>query len=284
MAAFGITWESTRIVKDRTQKEGNMPLKDKVVVVTGGAEGLGRATVLKCAEAGGRVIVADVNLDGAEDTARTIISGGGQARAVPVDLAQEDQVVGLITQTKNTFGRLDILINCAGILLSAGQRVDQFSSDSWSQVISVNLSGTFFCVKHAVPLLEKSGGGVLVLLASGAGISGGSSSVAYAASKGGVRGIALCVKPQLQPLNIRIHVALPANMVTHMKLKAAGDSAEQRGESRQEAEAKIHAQCDSPERSATFLTELVSDTGAVAAADQLVVGLGDWEQLKAAAG
>ena len=135
-----------------------LKLKDKVVVVTGGAEGLGCATALKCAEAGGRVIVADINLDGAENTARTIINNGGRARAVPVDLTQEDQVAGLMEQTRNAFGHLDILINCAGILLSAGQRVDQFSSDSWSQVIAVNLSGTFFCIKHAVSLLEKSGG------------------------------------------------------------------------------------------------------------------------------
>ena len=228
------------------------------------------------------MIVADVNLDGAEDTARTITSNGGRACAVAVDLAREDQVARLIEQTENIFSRLDILINCAGILLNAGQRVDQFNTESWTQVIEVNLSGSFFCVKHAVPLLEKSGGGVLVLLASGAGIFGGSSSVAYAASKGGVRGIALCVKSQLQPLNIRIHVALPANMATHMKIKAAGDSAERHGESRQEAEAKIRAECASPEASATFLAELVSDDGAVAAADHLVIGLGDWEGLKAA--
>jgi len=259
-----------------------MSLKDKVIVVTGGAEGLGRTTALQCADIGGRVIVADVNLDGAEDTARTITSNGGRACAVAVDLAREDQVARLIEQTENTFSRLDILINCAGILLNAGQRVDQFNTESWTQVIEVNLSGSFFCVKHAVPLLEKSGGGVLVLLASGAGIFGGSSSVAYAASKGGVRGIALCVKSQLQPLNIRIHVALPANMATHMKIKAAGDSAERHGESRQEAEAKIRAECASPEASATFLAELVSDDGAVAAVDHLVIGLGDWEGLKAA--
>ena len=259
-----------------------MLLKDKVIVVTGGAEGLGRTTALQCADIGGRVIVADVNLDGAEDTARTITSNGGRACAVAVDLAREDQVARLIEQTENTFSRLDILINCAGILLNAGQRVDQFNTESWTQVIEVNLSGSFFCVKHAVPLLEKSGGGVLVLLASGAGIFGGSSSVAYAASKGGVRGIALCVKSQLQPLNIRIHVALPANMATHMKIKAAGDSAERHGESRQEAEAKIRAECASPEASATFLAELVSDDGAVAAVDHLVIGLKDWEGLKAA--
>jgi len=259
-----------------------MSLKDKVIVVTGGAEGLGRTTALQCADIGGRVIVADVNLDGAKDTVRTITSNGGRACAVAVDLAREDQVARLIEQTENTFSRLDILINCAGILLNAGQRVDQFNTESWTQVIEVNLSGSFFCVKHAVPLLEKSGGGVLVLLASGAGIFGSSSSVAYAASKGGVRGIALCVKSQLQPLNIRIHVALPANMATHMKIKAAGDSAERHGESRQEAEAKIRVECASPEASAAFLAELVSDNGAVAAVDHLVIGLGDWEGLKAA--
>ena len=258
-----------------------MSLKDKVIVVTGGAEGLGRTAALQCADVGAKVIVADVNLNGAGDTAKTITSGGGRACAVAVDLAREDQVACLITQTEKTFGQLDILINCAGILLNAGQRVDQFSSKSWAEVIEVNLSGSFFCVKHAVPLMAKNGGGVLVLLASGAGIFGGSSSVAYAASKGGVRGIALCVESQLQPLNIRIHVALPANMATHMKIKAAGDSAEQHGESRQEAEAKIRAECASPEASATFLTELVSDEGAVIAANQLVISLGDWERLKA---
>ena len=92
-----------------------MLLKDKVIVVTGGAEGLGRTTALQCADIGGRVIVADVNLDGAEDTARTITSNGGRACAVAVDLAREDQVARLIEQTENIFSRLDILINCARI-------------------------------------------------------------------------------------------------------------------------------------------------------------------------
>ena len=121
-----------------------MSLKDKVIVVTGGAEGLGRTTALQCADIGGRVIVADVNLDGAKDTVRTITSNGGRACAVAVELAREDQVARLIEQTENTFSRLDILINCAGILLNAGQRVDQFNTESWTQVIEVNLSGSFF--------------------------------------------------------------------------------------------------------------------------------------------
>ena len=116
-------------------KEYSVSLKDKVIVVTGGAEGLGRTAALQCADVGAKVIVADVNLNGAGDTAKTITSGGGRACAVAVDLAREDQVACLIKQTEKTFGQLDILINCAGILLNAGQRVDQFSSKSWAEVI-----------------------------------------------------------------------------------------------------------------------------------------------------
>ena len=87
-----------------------MSLKDKVIVVTGGAEGLGHATAIQGADVGAKVIVADVNLDGAENTAKTITSNGGKACAVAVNLAQEDQVACLIEQTEKIFGQLDILI------------------------------------------------------------------------------------------------------------------------------------------------------------------------------
>ena len=260
-----------------------MSLKDKITIVTGAAAGLGQATAMLCAQDGAHIVAADINAEGAAATANAITGGGGTAHAVTVDLAQEDQVADLIAQTAETFGRLDILINCAGVLLDAGRRVDEFTTQAWDQVIGTNLSGSFFCVKHAVPLMQKSGGGVLTLVASGAGIFGGSSSVAYAASKGGVRGIALCVRGQLEPLNIRVQVALPANMSTHMRVKAVGDMAELRGESRQEAEAVERAECGGPQDSAQFITELVSDAGAAIAAGELTVGVGDWQRLKAAA-
>lgn len=257
-----------------------MSLENKVAIVTGAAAGLGRATALEFARQGARIVVVDMDEDGVAETARTVAKAGHQIEAVTADLAVEGDVERVMAATEQHFGRLDILINCAGILLRAGTRVDAFPTDAWQRVIDVNLTGTFYCVKHATPLLEQSGGGVMILLASGAGVKGGSSSVAYAASKGGVHGIALCVRAQLEPLNIRIHVAIPENMNTRMRMGVMGDYAVLKGESRERAEREEHARLPGPERSAEFLAGLATEEGAELMGEQLLISVDEWWERK----
>ena len=258
-----------------------MSLEDKVAIVTGAAAGLGRATALEFARQGARVVAVDVDGDGVAETARTVAEAGREIEVVTADQAVEGDVERVIAAAEQRFGRMDILVNCAAILLRAGTRVDAFPTEAWQRAIDVNLTGTFFCVKHATPLLEKSGGGVMILLASGAGIKRGSSSVAYAASKGGVHGIALCVRAQLEPLNIRIHVALPADMMnTRMRVGAIGEQAALRGESREQAEREEYARLPGPERSAEFLAGLATEEGAELMGEQLLISVGEWWERK----
>jgi NAD(P)-dependent dehydrogenase (short-subunit alcohol dehydrogenase family) len=253
-----------------------MNLNGKVAIITGAAAGLGQATVLEAAKSGAKIVAVDIDTDGLAETVRM---AGTQAEIEPVtaDLANESDIERVVAATESRFGRLDILINCAAVLPRAGTRVDRFPTDEWQRGLDINLSGSFYCVKHATPLLEKSGGGVIILVASGAGILGGSSSVPYAASKGGVHGIALCVKEQINPLGIRIHVALPPNMNTRMRVGAVGEMAALRGESREEAEREEYAINESPERSGKFLIGLATEEGGKRFSDQVLVTVGHWD-------
>ena len=149
-----------------------MRLQNKVALVTGGATGIGAATAVMYAREGAKVIIADLNETAGKATAQSIESEGGTAQFVRTDVSQEADVAALMEGMKQRFGRLDVLVTCAGILLGAAVRIDQFDADDWDAVIRVNLRGTFLCTKHAVPLMEECGGGVIVLIASGAGVTG----------------------------------------------------------------------------------------------------------------
>ncbi len=239
-----------------------MRLQNKIAVVTGGATGIGAATAMMYAREGAKVVIADVNESDGTATVQSIEEKGGTAKFVRTDVSQEPDVAALVEAVQESFGRLDVLVTCAGILLGAAIRIDQFEADAWDKVIRVNLRGTFLCTKHAVPLMEKSGGGVIVLIASGAGVTGPSASVAYGASKGGVRGLGFTLKHQVDPLNIRVHVVCPGNLNTPLKLRAIAEIAERGGESPEAAVAAARSSLFSPEVVAKALTDLASDAGA----------------------
>ena len=149
-----------------------MKLDNKVVVVTGAATGLGRATAIGAAKEGAQLVLADIDEDGGEATAKLISGAGGTAHFVRTDLSQSADVRRLMDTVGEHFGHLDILINPAAILVDAGTRIDEYSEESWRRVIDVNLTGSFLLLKYAVPLLQQAGGGVVLLVISGAGVLG----------------------------------------------------------------------------------------------------------------
>jgi NAD(P)-dependent dehydrogenase (short-subunit alcohol dehydrogenase family) len=159
-----------------------MNLREKVVIVTGAKSGIGLATAMRFAHESAKVVVADVQ--DARQEVREITKQGTDALFIQVDVSSESQVAALIEKTVAAFGRLDILINNAGVELA--KKVTDTAEVEWDRLMNINLKGVFLCSKAAIPIMRRNGGGVIVNVASELGIVGGSEIAAYAASKGGV--------------------------------------------------------------------------------------------------
>ena len=167
----------------------DLKIRGKVAIVTGGASGIGEAISLSLGKEGAKVVVADLNEENAKKTVKKIQSFGGEAYPAKVDVSNRNMVKNLFESIVNKYERVDILVTAAAI--NEGGKVEDVSQDSWERVISVNLTGTFFCIQEAVRIMKKQGGkGKIVTIASdtakrGGGRSGGGGSQ-YASSKGGV--------------------------------------------------------------------------------------------------
>jgi 3-oxoacyl-[acyl-carrier protein] reductase len=187
-----------------------MKLKDRVAIVTGGGTGIGRAISEHLAEAGARVIVNySRSREDAEATVKEIQSKGGTAVAVGADVSDQSQASALMNAAVTEFGRLDYLINNAGW----SQRVphaemDKLTDEIWDHVFDTNLRGAFYCVRAAAPLLKKQPGAAIVNIASVAALLGMGSSMAYAASKGGMVTLTKSLARALAP-DIRVNAVLP---------------------------------------------------------------------------
>ncbi len=166
-----------------------MGMQGKVAVVTGGARGIGGATAEALARDGARVVIGDLRETEAQATLGRISQAGGEAVFVPTDVTDETAARRLMEAAVERWGRLDVLVHAAGILKGATLPVDELDTAVFDEVIQVNLRGAFLCSKAAAAIMRARGGGVMLLIASGAGVRGGSSSVAYGSSKGGVHGL-----------------------------------------------------------------------------------------------
>ena len=158
----------------------------KVALVTGGASGIGKATALTLGREGAAVMVTDLDQAGAEAVAAEIVAAGGKAQAMQQDTTDEDRWQAVIAATEDAFGKLDVLVNNAGIAIAGP--IETYSLADWRKQQAVNVDGVFLGVKHAFPAMRRAGGGSIINLYSIAGLRGNRSGLgAYSATKGAVR-------------------------------------------------------------------------------------------------
>jgi NAD(P)-dependent dehydrogenase (short-subunit alcohol dehydrogenase family) len=189
-------------------------LKDKVALITGAGSGIGRATAILFAEEGAKVVVVDVNEEGANETVRLIKANGGEAVAVKADVTKESDVERMVKISVEKYGKIDVLFNNAGVSL-IGRLIDTTEKE-WNRTIDINLKGIFLCSKHVVPQMMKQGGGSIINAGSEAGIIGHANYTVYCASKGGVIQLTRAMAVELAPYNIRVNCTCPGWILTPM--------------------------------------------------------------------
>lgn len=183
-------------------------VQDKVAIITGGARGIGRATCLLLAKKGATVAVTDI-IDGeGQQVVDEIKADGGNARFWHLDVTSEQEIITVFADIQQTFGKITVLMNNAGIM-GANKPTHEVTEEEWDKVISINVKGTFFCTKHAVPQMKEAGGGSIINVSSIYGMVSSNDMPPYHASKGAVRLMAKTDALMYAKDNIRVNSIHP---------------------------------------------------------------------------
>lgn len=210
----------------------------KVALVTGSGAGIGRATALKFASEGAKVMVSDVNVSGGEETVSLIKAAGAEAAFLKADVSVAEEVDALIGQTVTTFGQLDCACNNAGIEGTIAPMVDQ-TMENFDRIIAINLRGTFLCLQAEIRQMLTSGGGAIVNLASVAGLIGFAGLSPYVASKHGVNGLTKNAALEYSKAGIRVNSVCPGGIDTRM-LDSLADQATEGAQTSREMMSPLH--------------------------------------------
>jgi len=190
-------------------------LKDKVCLITGAARGLGEAIARRFLDAGARLMLCDLNGEAAQKLASSLDPSGRRALAQRVDVTAEGEVQAVVDKAVEHFGRIDVLVNCAGIIKHVP--IDQMSLEDFESVLRVNLTGTFLVCRAVVPVMKKQGKGKIVNMASLGGRTGRPGvGVNYAASKAGVIGLTQTLAREAGPAGIYVNAIAPGPILTEL--------------------------------------------------------------------
>lgn len=187
----------------------------KAVIVTGGASGIGKATVERLLREGWAVTIADVNSADGEAIAKRHSSTGAAVQFIHTDVREEAAVEAMVRRTVDAFGSLDAAVNCAGVAV-AGQPIHLLSAEDWNRCNDINLRGMFFCLKHEIAAMWPNKRGAIVAISSPAGLKALPVSAAYCASKSGINGLVRAAALDCGQQNIRVNALLPGATLTPM--------------------------------------------------------------------
>ncbi|MGG7466690.1 MULTISPECIES: SDR family NAD(P)-dependent oxidoreductase [Bacteroidota] len=190
-------------------------MKDKIVLITGAASGMGKAVAVMAAERGAKVIVSDISQEAAQTVVDEIISNGGMATAVKCDVSKDAEVKALIDRTVELYGRLDAAFNNAGIMMPV-TTIDEVSEELYDRVMNINLKGVWLCMKYEIQQMKKQDSGAIVNNSSIGGLVGGLGLSTYHAAKHGVLGLTKGAAVEYSSHGIQINAICPGTIETPM--------------------------------------------------------------------
>jgi NAD(P)-dependent dehydrogenase (short-subunit alcohol dehydrogenase family) len=202
-----------------------MKLKGRVAIVTGAAEGIGKAIAVAFAKEGAKVVIADINYELAKETTAEI---GGDVMAVKADVTKWDEVTAMIKQTVEKFGRVDILVNNAGVVRKGW--VKDLPEEVWDEVLTINLKGTFLCSKAVLPTMIEQQYGRIITISSIAGKQGEAAGSAYCSSKFGQIGFTQALALEVARDNITVNAICPGPIPTRLGEYGIREDAKLRGQ------------------------------------------------------
>lgn len=204
-------------------------LNGAVMIITGGAGGIGAATAELATKAGCRVVIADINREAAEATVAALKENGGEALFVECDLTKADSIEAMVAQTVDTYGGVDVVFNNAGVadaMLTDRLSIDELPLDVWDKIIDINVKATFLVTRAAYPHLKKSDRAAVINVGSVGSFSAFPGNIAYGASKGAVAQLTRNLALELSDDSIRVNAVCPATTETKMTrdyLESQGD-------------------------------------------------------------